>query len=173
MKKLFAVLMVLCLCGAANASMISLVDEGTVIDASLTAGVVKLEIQSDAGLSGLNLIVAITGDGIISGAMNLGDCASYGWDASLSYDPIYSAGQVEITGGGMANVMGSAGFVEITYAGPLDVVVSLLGDGPHGGSWGVDYTPATYSPGFVTIIPEPMTIALLGLGGLALLRRRK
>lgn len=171
MKKIFAVLIVLCLCTAANASIISLVDEGTEVDG--TAGVVKLEIESDAGLAALNMIIAITGDGAITGAMGLADCADYGWDASLSMDPIYGAMQVEIGGGGLSNVMGTAAYVEITYTGPVDVVVSLVGDGTLGGSWSADYSAATYSSGVVTIVPEPMTIALLGLGGLALLRRRK
>ena len=173
MKKLFVVLTVLCLCGAVNASMVSLVDEGKVIDASLTGGIVKLEITSDAGLAGMNLIVGITGDGTISGAMDLADCADYGWDPDYSGPAIYEAMQVEIIGGGLANISGPAGYVEITYAGPFDVVVSLVGDGTRGGTWGADYKKATYSPGVVTIIPEPMTIALLGLGGLFLLRRRK
>ncbi len=174
MKKIFAVLMVLCLCGAANATVVSLVDEGATIDASLTGGVVKLEITSDSSLAVINLIIAMTGDGSISGAMNLGDCITYGWDPTLSMDPIFGAMNVEIGGGTMgAARVGPAAYVEITFAGPVDVIVSLAGDGTKGGTFDGGYSPVTYSTGFVTIVPEPMTIALLGLGGLFLLRRRK
>jgi len=174
MKKIFAVLIVLCLCGAANATVVSLVDEGSIIDASLTGGVVKLEITSDTSLAVINAIVAITGDGAISGAMSLADCADYGWDPTLSMDPIYGAMQVEFGGGTMgAARVGPAAYVEITYTGPFNLVISLVGDGTQGGTFDGMYSPVTYSQGVVTIVPEPMTIALLGLGGLALLRRRK
>jgi hypothetical protein len=174
MKKIFAILMVLCLCGAANATTVSLVDEGSTIDASLTGGVVKLEITSDGSLAVINAIVSITGDGVISGAMNLADCGTYGWDPTLSMDPIYGAGQVEFGGGTMgAARVGPAAYVEITFTGPINVVVSMLGDGTQGGTFDGSYMPVSYSSGVVTIIPEPATIALLGLGGLALLRRRK
>ena len=174
MKKLFAVLMVLSICGTANATMISLVDEGTVIDASLTGGVVKLEITSDTSLAVMNLIVVLTGDGIFSDAMGSCYFPICPWDP-ISMPPIYHTPQrVEIGGGTMgAPVVGNAGWVEVTYSGPVDVVVSLEGDGLNGGTFDGGYAPVSYSSGVVTIIPEPATIALLGLGGLALLRRRK
>lgn len=65
---------------------------------------------------------------------------------------------------------------ESTYITIDDVV----GDNPFGGpayatsfGWG-DYTTTTQLDALVIhVIPEPMTIALLGLGGLFLLRRRK
>jgi len=173
MKKLLVMLMVLILCGSANAVTISLVDEGSVIDAGLTGGVVRLEITSDNGLAAMNLIVVLTGDGCFTDA--IGPFPPwYGWDPTMIWYPIISCKEVEITADTTgAPVVGPVGWVEVTYSGPVDVVVSLLGDGTQGGSWGADYTPATYSTGVVTIVPEPATIALLGLGALALLRRRK
>jgi hypothetical protein len=171
MKKLFTTLIILILCSTANAvTTIRLVDEGTVIDASLTGGVVKLEIENDNGLSAMDVVANITGDGLFSGAMNLADCSAYGWDPTLSMDPIFTAGQVEIGAGTMGTVYGLCGYVEVTYTGPVEAVISL-----HGGGYYPFpiYDPPIISPGVVTIIPEPATLALLGLGALVLLRRRK
>jgi hypothetical protein len=59
---------------------------------------------------------------------------------------------------------------------PGDVVVWMSPDVAGGGSiytTGMPYD-GTWGAGVVVHqVPEPMTIALLGLGGLALLRRRK
>ena len=79
----------------------------------------------------------------------------------------------DIIGETMPINYGVCGWVEVTYTGPIYAVVSLEGDGTMGGSFGADYWPATYSTGIVGPIPEPATFALLGLGALALLRRRK
>ena len=172
MKKLFAVLTVLCLCGAANAaSTISLVDEGRAIPIP-AGGVVRLDITSDVGLSAFNCIVVLTGDGFFSDAMHPGPIIPYGWDTVM--EPIYyNPKRVEIGGGGMENVYGVCGWVEVTYSGPIYAEVSLEGDGTRGGSYGADYWPATYSTGLVGPIPEPAAIVLLGLGALAMLRRLK
>jgi hypothetical protein len=56
-----------------------------------------------------------------------------------------------------------------------DVIVSVTPGDTWGGTFDVTGQPYGGAWGSVTIhqIPEPMTIALLGLGGLVLLRRRK
>lgn len=64
-------------------------------------------------------------------------------------------------------------------AEPGEVIISLVGVDTAGGSVIVDADynqllgPDFGGPLTITQIPEPMTIALLGLGGLFLLRRRK
>jgi hypothetical protein len=56
-----------------------------------------------------------------------------------------------------------------------DVYVDIVGVDTAGGTMYTDMSPYTGAWSGITIhnVPEPMTIALLGLGGLALLRRRK
>ena len=58
---------------------------------------------------------------------------------------------------------------------PGVVTVSLVPNTMFGGTFNPDGSPYTGAWGSVTVhqVPEPMTIALLGLGGLVLLRRRK
>jgi len=56
----------------------------------------------------------------------------------------------------------------------VPIIITLV-DNP-GSNAGGTYNMVAATPGFgpgVTIIPEPMTIALLGLGGLTLLRKRR
>lgn len=78
-------------------------------------------------------------------------------------------GDITISGTGMIKLDGNQ----------LAEVLALIVDGTiHGpGGVGYYYDPAMLNPmgtpGMTIIIPEPMTICLLGLGGLFLLRRRR
>jgi len=175
MKKLFAVLMVLCICGAASAvPVISLDGEGTTIVA--VPGVVTIEILTDAGLMGLDALVTVTGGDLITGAMSSADAASYGWDAvSFPIDPLdVGTATVEVGGATFGSAgPGAVGYVEITYTGGTQIV-SIAAGATFGGNLDSSGMPTpVMSTLAVEIIPEPMTIALLGLGSLFLLRRRK
>ena len=172
MKKLFALLVILALCGAANAATVSLVDEGTTIAA--TGGVeYTLEITSTGPLFSLDLLISVSGDATITGAMGQ-DASDYGWDAGLDSDPIYGTGNVNIGASNFNNAPGPlVAYIKVTY-GSGEVVVSIEDSvASIGGSVdGTTYGDIDVSTGTVTLLPEPMTIALLGLGGL-FIRRRK
>ena len=173
MKKLFAVLMVLCFCGAASASMVSLELEGTTI--STAPGVVIINIATDTPLYALDAVVTVTGGDLITQAMSPTDAATYGYDPiGYPINPIGVPGAVVELGGttfsGQSNLI--CGYVEVTYTGGTQLV-SLAGGTALGGSFDNQFMTPGFSSGVVTIVPEPMTIALLGLGGLVLLRRRK
>jgi hypothetical protein len=125
----------------------------------------------------MNAIVSVSGGDIITAALDLPDMTAYGWDPTLSGPPLGVPGpSVEIGGGSGNFATGNTalivGFVDIAFTGAPQIV-SIAAGSTYGGSYDVTGTPPIFSQGIVEIVPEPMTIALLGLGGLFMLRRRK
>lgn len=171
MKKLFALLVVLALCGAANAASVTLDGAGTIILAE--AGAEVTITLSGTGMAGMDALITISGDVTITGYMDASDCAAYGWD------PLYSPPiamletptSVELGGalGSGFNNGPTVGYVTVLYGGSGTATVSLAPGFSWGGSNPVNPTEGSLN---IELIPEPMTIALLGLGGL-FIRRRK
>ena len=173
MKKLFAILLVLCMASLAGATTVSLANEGHTIIAS-EGEVVRLEVASDLGLYALDAISTVVGGDVFNGAINLSDCATYGWDPGLSFSPTgIGTAQAEICVGtfGIAP-SGVVAYFDVLFTGGEQIVSIAPGYGFGGSDDCYHYEP-DFSDGVVTIIPEPATIVLLGLGALALLRRRK
>jgi hypothetical protein len=173
MKKLFILMLVLGMASFSEATTISFVDEGLTIIAS-GGEVVRLDVMSNLGLYGLDASATVTGGDVITGATGKWDCATYGWDPSLSFDPIrLGTAQAEIGLGTFGfPPSGVVAYFDVLYTGG-EQIVSIAGGYFWGGS--VDWygEPPPFSDGVVTIIPEPASLALLGLGTLAILRRRK
>lgn len=173
LKRLFLISIVLVLSIHANATIISFEDEDTTI--STTPGsIVKLNIVTDGPLNFLYVIAGVEGDVSITGAVGIADAAAYGWDPSLSFDPLITSDTAEIGMGlfGSSNNGPVVGYLEVTY-GSGTVVVSGNAPPPPG-SWPAIYPPPypIFSTGVVTIVPEPATLLLLALGGLALIKKR-
>lgn len=180
MKKLLSFMLVLCIAGIASASSVTLVpilpnDPGGIENPLHPSETILVYATSDTGLIGLDAILTVTsGPGQIVAAISKANCAELGWDPSLSFDPAVAPGQAEVGLGTFgAPPVGPVAWYEVHCNGPDPVVVTLSPGTQFGGSMDSLYGVPQIG-GSVTIYqtPEPMTVALLGLGGL-FLRRRK
>jgi hypothetical protein len=132
---------------------------------------ITIPILSDTGLLGMNVaVVIVEGPASIMGAQN-----GTGWDPGLSFDPMVSPDRVILGAGNFSGNMDEVvGLVEIHCDGIGDVTVTIMADSSLGGSADMNFgTPEIGGTIVIKQIPEPMTMSLLGLGGLALIRRRR
>ena len=174
MKKLVVLMLVFGVVSVAGAAEISLEGQGAPLLAT-PGTTVTINILTDTALIGLDALVTVTGGDVITGAMSPADAADYGWDpVSFPIDPLgLGTATVEVGGATFAAAPGPAvGYVDIAYTGGIQIV-SLSAGTLFGGTYDVNYNPAGFSQGVVAIVPEPMTLGLLGLGGLFLRRRKK
>ena len=166
MKKLFIVMLVLGVASAANAAIVGLsIDGATVSDGTediLQNSTIQLFVVSDtANFPYILDIKVLKAHAFLSMPMGNPGCPppiDYSDDTWWSY---------ELSTGGSPDCPPFAGVqwtMSLTPLGALgDVFTVYLG--PYGG--------APVSTIDFRVVPEPVTIALLGLGGLFLLRRRK
>lgn len=181
MKKMLTLVLLLAIACGVSASSVTLVgiapgEPGSVENPLYESDTIQIQVTTDTTLVGLDAILTVaSGPGTIVGAIGLADAVSYGWDEGLSFDPIVTGQSAEI---GMGNFGGNAGpivgYYELHCDGPGDVVVTLSSGSYFGGSMDINYgTPDIYGELVIHQVPEPMTMGLLGLGGLFLRRRKK
>jgi hypothetical protein len=180
MKKLMTLLLVFAMVSVASATTVTIgIPEGAPGSASnplRESETAMIIVTSDNGLVGLDAILSVgSGPGSIVGAIGKADAAGYGWDPDLSFDPDVAAASAEIGLGTFGTPpLGDVGYYIVHCDGQEPVVVGLGPGDKFGGSLDKDFAvPDIIGQVTVHQIPEPMTVALLGLGGLALLRRRK
>ena len=148
------------------ATTVSFQDEGTTIRTN-PGGIVQLNVVDDLGLSSFDAVVYITGGARIV-------------DVEFEHDGVYHLPYPVVEGpgsgeygqywsGNMPN--GAVASVKIQYDSG-GVVLSMSSGHLFGGTWSLDSTPAIFSNGVVTIVPEPATLLLLALGTILLRRKR-
>jgi hypothetical protein len=136
-------------------------------------------VAFDCTLMTIDVIVTVTGPGTLLTDQTSLDSITYVGD-----DPGYRMTPIVIEEGvsyelGTANFMGMTGIIFdhlLMHCDDLGDVIISAGPGTAGGGT-LDISGYPYDGGWSSVtvhqIPEPMTVALLGLGGLFLLRRRR
>ena len=168
MKKFLVLTLVLGMASLANATLSFTADEMTLlVDDTATIGIVASEGQT----ADLGIVILLTGPGVMEGGANLVlpddpetyfplDPSAFGLEGDLAIFADLAIPEIPVV------ILQDGPVVEgilFTCTGLGDVVIEILN--PDTG-WGVVDTLTVHQ------IPEPMTLALLGLGGL-FLRRRK
>lgn len=166
MNKLLAISIVLVLSIPADVTAVSFEDEDTAI-VTYPGAIVSLNIVDELGLGSLDTIVCITDGARIVDAM-------YEHEGVIlpPYPVVEGPGCMEFGefwSGNLPN--GAVASVKIKYE-VGGVVVSLSPGYSFGGTWYTDNTPANFSTGVVTIVPEPATFLLLALGAVFLTKKR-
>ncbi len=150
-----------------NASTtVSFQDEGSIIRTA-PGGIVNLDIVDDLGLSSFNAIVCIT-----EGARIVDVEFEHAGVNHLPYPIVVGPGCGEYGqywSGNMPN--GAVASVKIKFDDG-QVNVSMTPGNLYGGTWSLDSTPAVFSNGVVTIVPEPASLLFLALGTIFLRRKR-
>lgn len=172
MKKFFGLMLILALCGLANAA-VSFELSGATINAA-PGEVITLNVVSNAPLFTLDAVASITGDAIITGVM-AADAGNFGWDYTQFPDtPIFTPTSVEFGGTQMNNnnatiigyitVQANSGLITVNLNGGYGLTGATMTMDPEGNE-------VMISDSLSILVPEPATMVILALGGL-LLRRK-
>ena len=176
MRKLLVLFLVL---GMASLGMASVASAAIVIDVDPLGGNTKVDIAIEAGgsLTGYDFLVEVVGDAVMSAptVMALGTGAWAGPasdDSGLPAAVRVSAGAILAFGGlpipGEALILS----MPLVEGGTYPYTINLSAASAAGTIFDGETVPMGLIES-VTVIPEPMTMTLLGLGGLALIRRRR
>jgi len=166
LNKLLAISIILLLSIPANVTAVSFEDEGTTI-VTYPGAIVSLNIVDDIGLGSLDARVCITDGARIVDAMY-----EHGGVILPPYPVVEGPGCMEFGEFWSGNLpTGAVASVKIKYE-VGGVFVSLSPGYSFGGTWYTDNTPANFSAGVVTIVPEPSTLFLLALGAVLLRKKR-
>jgi len=164
MKKLLVLMLVFGVSSLASAGLI-LTANGADVDV-VDAQSVAVTVESTAGITGFWITIGVEG-GTLSGVPNYPETWMFA-PFTVAQDNV----SVEVTGGDFFPKAGPLRVLDgITVTRTADqAVVTLVAAGPTNIAEGVFDAGEVFDS--FTIVPEPMSMVLLGLGGL-FLRRRK